>query len=58
MARKKIHVYQQLSLKNKVSKQEEQRQKHGYGEGFHGCQVRGGWGRMSEEVRGLRSTNR
>ena len=40
----KIHIYQQLSLKNKVSKQEEQRQNQGYGECFDGCQVgKNGW---------------
>ena len=36
-----IQIYQQLNLKNKLSKQEEQRQSHGYGEYFDGCQ-RGG----------------
>ena len=54
----KIHIYQQLNLKNKLSKQEEQRQNHGYGERFDGCQMGGVGGRMGEEVRGLRSTNR
>ena len=29
----KIHIYQQLTLKNKLSKQE-QRQNHGYGDHF------------------------
>ena len=55
----KINVYQQLNLKKtKLSKQEEQRQNHGYGECFDGCQM-GGWcGGMREQVRGLRSTNR
>ena len=28
--KKKPHMYQQLNLKNKLSKQEEQRQNHGY----------------------------
>ena len=45
----------------KLSNQEEQRQNHGYGEHFDGCQIGGGyWGcrGKSEEVRGLRSTNR
>ena len=53
----KIHIYQQLDLKNKLSKQEEQRQNHGYGECFDDCQM---WGRDVEEwvkARGLRSTN-
>ena len=30
------NTYQQLNLKNKLSKQEEQRQNHGYGEHFDG----------------------
>ena len=51
------HIYQQLNLKTKLSKQEEQRQNHGYGEHFDGCQM-GGCGGMDEEVRGLRSINR
>ena len=47
-----------IESKNKLSKQEEQRQNHAYGKGFDGCQMGGGWRRMGEEVRGLRSTNR
>ena len=43
--------------KNKLSKQE-QRQNHGYGERFDGCQMGGRRGRMGEEVKGLRSTKR
>ena len=40
----KIHIYQQLNLKLKVSKQE-QRQNHGLGECFDGCQMGGvAWG--------------
>ena len=54
----KIHIYHQLILKTKLSKQEEQRQNHGYGEHFDGCQMGGGCGGVGEEVRGLRSTNR
>ena len=46
-----MQTYQQLNAKNKVSKQEEQRQSHGYRVCFDGCQ-------MGEEVRGLRSTNK
>ena len=53
----KIHIYQKLNLKSKLSKEEEQRQNHGHKEHFDGCQMGGGWGRMGEEVRGL-STNR
>ena len=52
---KTIHIYQQLNLKNKLSKKE-QRQNHGYGECFDGCQMGGGRGRMGEEVRGSKST--
>ena len=35
----KIHIYQKLNLKNKLSKQEEQRQNHGNEEHFNGCQM-------------------
>ena len=38
---KKIHIYQQLNLKSKLSKQEEQRQNHRYRECFDGCQMTG-----------------
>ena len=54
----KTHICQQLNLKDKLIKQEEQRQNHGYRERFDGCQMGGVWQRMGEEVRGLRSTNR
>ena len=37
-----IHNYQQLNLKNKLSKQEEQRKDHGNREHFDGCQMGGG----------------
>ena len=53
----KILIYQQLNLKNKLSKQE-QRQNHGYREHFDGCQMGGECGGMGEEVRSLRSINR
>ena len=43
---------------NKLNKQEEQRQNHGYKECFVGGQMGVGRGGMGEEVRGLRSTNR
>ena len=36
----KIYTYQQLNLKNKLSKQG-QRQSYGYSECFDGCQMRG-----------------
>ena len=39
----KIHIYQQLNLKNKLNKQE-LRQNFGYGEHFDGCQMGGVWG--------------
>ena len=39
-----MHIYQQLNLKNQLSKQEEQRQNHGYGEHFDGFQVGGHMG--------------
>ena len=51
------NIYQQLNLKNKLSKQEEQRQNHGYGEHFDGCQTGGAYWGMDEGVRIL-STNR
>ena len=54
----KIQICQQLNPKSKLSKQEEQRQNHGYGEHFDGCQMGGVCGGMDKDVRGLRSTNR
>ena len=54
-----INTYlSQLNLKNKLRKQIEQRPNQGYRQCFVGCQTGGGCGRMSKEVRGLRSTNR
>ena len=47
-------ICQPLNIKNKLSKQEEQKQNHGYRGNFDGCQMEEGTG---EEVRGLRSTN-
>ena len=41
----------QSNLKNKLSKQEEQRQYCGNGEHFDGFQMRGGCGEMGEEYR-------
>ena len=35
-------IYQQLNLKSKLSKQEKQRQTHGYRQHFNGCQMVGG----------------
>ena len=42
----------------KSSTSREQRQNHGYGECFDGCQTDGGCGEIGEEVKVLRSTNR
>ena len=42
-----------IESKNKLSKQEELRQNHGYGERFDGCQMGGGCGGMGEEGRRL-----
>ena len=53
----KIHICQQLNLRNKPSKHEQQRQNHGYRERFDGHQMGGVSGGMGEEVRGLRNTN-
>ena len=36
-----INTYQQLNVKNKLSKQEEQRQNHGYREHLAGCPIGG-----------------
>ena len=47
-----------MNLQNKLSKQKEQRQNHRYGEHFDGCQMRGRYRGMGEEVRGLRSINK
>ena len=47
-----------IESKNKLSKQEEQKQNHGYRECFGCCQMGGWFGGMGEEERGLRSTNR
>ena len=47
----KYIIYQQLNLKNKLSKTKEPRQNHGCGEHFDGCQIGGVCGGMSEEVR-------
>ena len=46
----KIQIYQQLNLKNKLSKQEKQRQNHGYREHFDSYQMGEGYGGMDEEV--------
>ena len=46
--------YQKLNLKNKLSKQAEQKQDHSYRDHLKGYQLGGGRG---EKVHGLRSTN-
>ena len=48
----KMHSYQQLNLKSKLSKQGEQRQNHEYGKRFDGCQRVGECEGIGEEVRG------
>ena len=53
-----INIYQQLNLKDKLSKQKEKKQNYGYRECFDGYQMGGGCGRMGEEMKELRSTNR
>ena len=53
-----MHIYQQLNLKDYLSKQEEQGQNHGYGGCFHGCQMGEECGGMGEELGRLRSINR
>ena len=53
-----IHIHKQLNLKHKLSKQEEQRQNHVYGEHFDGCQMGGACRGMGEEVRGPRNTDK
>ena len=51
------HNYQQLNLKNKLSKQAEQKQNHRYGDHMRGYQLTEGRGRIGEKVQGLRSIN-
>ena len=46
------------SKKNKLRKQEEQRQNHGYRECFHAYQMGGGCEGMGKEMRGLNCINR
>ena len=53
-----MHTYQILNVKNTLSKQEEQRQNHGYRECFDGCQMGEECGGMGEQMRGLTGTNR
>ena len=54
---KNIHTYQQLNLKNKLSKQEEQRQNHVFGERFDGCQMGRRYGGMGETVKQLQNSH-
>ena len=51
------YTYLSTDESEKQTKQE-QRQNHGYGEHFDGCQMGKGCGGMGKEVRGLGSTNR
>ena len=46
-----INIYlSTIGSKNKLSKQEEQRQNHKQGEYFDGCQIEQGYGGMGVEV--------
>ena len=47
-----INKYQQLNLKNKLCKQEQQRQNHGYRDHIDGRQMGEGFREMDKEVRG------
>ena len=47
-----------MNLKNKLTKQEDQRQNHGYGKCFDGCQMEEGYRDVGEGVRGLINANR
>ena len=49
-----ITTYLPTNLKNKLSRQQEQRQNYQHGEPFDGCLMGGG---MGEKVRRLRSAN-
>ena len=53
----KMHSYQQLNLKSKLSKQPEQEQSHRYGDHLEGCQLGRGRERIGEKMQVLRSTN-
>ena len=50
-----MHNYQQLNLKNKLSKQAGQKQNHRYGDNIEDYQLGEGRGRVGEKVQGLRS---
>ena len=52
-----INTHQQLNLKNKLSKQAEQKQSHRNGDHLEDYQLGGRRDRMGEKVQGLRSTN-
>ena len=52
-----MRIYQQLNLKNKLSKQAELKQNHRYGEHWDGGQWGGVSGGMGQKVKGLRSIN-
>ena len=47
-----------IESKKQTEKTSEQRQNHGYGECFYGCQKGGVCEGLGEKVRGLRSKNR
>ena len=52
-----INTNQQLTLKNKINKQAEQKQTHRFREHFDCCQMEGRLEGWVKKVRGLRSTN-
>ena len=49
------HNYQQMNLKDKLSKQPEQEQNHRYGGHLEGYRLGEGRGRVREKVQGIRS---
>ena len=54
-----INTYlSKIKSKNNLSKQEKQKQNHGYGQCFDGCQMGGGYRGKGKEAAGLRSTKR
>ena len=52
-----MHIYEQLNLKNKLSKQADKKQNHTYGDHLEGYQLGRGKERMEGKVQGLRNTN-
>ena len=52
-----INTYLSIIESNKLRKQGEQRQNHGYKEHFDGCQTGGALGVWLKKMKGLRSTS-